>query len=586
MSSEIIYPWFFFYRIARLSFLVFLPTIFIILFLYRSSYKDGLVSQMTLQVEENLKTTQMTLNKAKLGWQEWCENLRPEQTRYELIRKDGLILCDTDITRKGKIVEDMTDVTGSLEHTFFSQVRYSDYFETQSLFATLKLSDEVIIRKIVPITSLKNDMNRFDRVIFQKIVPTAFLSWIIFLILFYHASKPLGGILNKVEQFKIDIPFNKNLQLLYKKDEWSRIYEALNEADHQLKTQVVKVRTENEKIAAILESIYDDIIAIDPYETILFYNSNFKRNFIQEKAYRELVPKLWHKFSDETVLEAFRSVLKSGEKVSIKGLRFLSSQNPDRYFDLTVTSLKNPDGKINGALGVFYDVTDFKLTEQMRVDFVANVSHEIRTPLTSIKGYTQVLENQKSKIDPSLHLFLEKIVSNTERMILLFTDLLNLSVIESKNIMKFEEVNVKSLTELASENIQTNYPDKSINVTYDLKLENIYGDRRLLEQVVSNLLDNACKYAGDQIDITISTYQIEDRSYLRVSDNGPGIAKEHLQRIFERFYRIDTSRESSRGTGLGLSIVKHIIAKHGGRIWAESKDTRGSSFIIELPYHT
>ena len=123
-------------------------------------------------------------------------------------------------------------------------------------------------------------------------------------------------------------------------------------------------------------------------------------------------------------------------------------------------------------------------------------------------------------------------------------------------------------------------------MTYDLKLENIYGDRRLLEQVVSNLLDNACKYAGDKIDITISTYQIEDRSYLRVSDNGPGIAKEHLQRIFERFYRIDTSRESSRGTGLGLSIVKHIIAKHGGRIWAESKDTRGSSFIIELPYHT
>ena len=276
---------------------------------------------------------------------------------------------------------------------------------------------------------------------------------------------PMAQYQMDLEQFKIDIPFNKNLQLLYKKDEWSRIYEALNEADHQLKTQVVKVRTENEKIAAILESIYDDIIAIDPYETILFYNSNFKRNFIQEKAYRELVPKLWHKFSDETVLEAFRSVLKSGEKVSIKGLRFLSSQNPDRYFDLTVTSLKNPDGKINGALGVFYDVTDFKLTEQMRVDFVANVSHEIRTPLTSIKGYTQVLENQKSKIDPSLHLFLEKIVSNTERMILLFTDLLNLSVIESKNIMKFEEINVKSLTELASENIQTNYPDKSINVT-------------------------------------------------------------------------------------------------------------------------
>src|SRR6476619_4707322 len=101
MSSDISYPWFFFYRIARLSFLVFLPTIFMILFFYRSSYKEGLVSQMTVQVEESLKTTQTTLTKAKLGWNEWCENLSPEGTRYSLIKKDGTILCDTAHEKKG-----------------------------------------------------------------------------------------------------------------------------------------------------------------------------------------------------------------------------------------------------------------------------------------------------------------------------------------------------------------------------------------------------------------------------------------------------------------------------------------------------
>jgi two-component system phosphate regulon sensor histidine kinase PhoR len=583
MSSEITYPWFHFYRIARLSFLVFLPTIFIILFFYRSTYKDGLISQMRFQVEENLKTTKSTLDNAHINWLEWCEKLRPENTRYTLVNEQGLVLCDTYPDKKGTQIQDASEIQGALKDNFQSQVRYSDVYKTQSLFAALKINDSMVIRKIVPITSLKDDMNRFDRVIFFRIVPIAFLSYVIFLYLYYQATKPLGGILDKVKQFKIDLPFNKNLKLLYKNDEWSQIQEALSEADHQLKSQILNVKTENEKIAAILESIYDDIIAVDPYETVLFYNSNFKQNFMKEKDYNNITPKIFHTFSDETVLNAFKSVLKNGETVSLEGLTFLSSLRPDRYFDLTITSLKNAEGKISGALGVFYDVTEFKKTEQMRVDFVANVSHEIRTPLTSIKGYTQVLESQKTKIDPELHLFLGKIISNTERMISLFNDLLNLSVIESKNIMKFEELDLKEIVQAIAGNIKTNYPHKKIQIQKDVQLESITGDQRLIEQVLSNLVDNACKYSGEDISIKISTFAKDGKGYIAVADNGPGIPKEHIQRIFERFYRVDSSRESSRGTGLGLSIVKHIIAKHGGRIWAESQEAHGANFIIELP---
>lgn len=531
---------------------------------------------MTVQVKESLQTTKDTLTNSKIDIKQWCQSLHPHEARYTVVGKDGQIICDTNPDKKSEIEEVQSE-------DFKSDVRHSEFFETQSLFASLKFSENIMIQKVVPITSLKNDMNRFDRVIFLRIVPFAFLSYIVFLILFYKATKPLGGILNKVEQFKIDIPFDKNLQLLYKKDEWSRIHEALNEADHQLKTQITNVRNENEKIAAILESIYDDIIAIDPYETVLFYNSNFKRNFMKVRTYKDIMPKLFHTLSDENVLEAFRAVLKSGETVSLKALTFSSSENPDRYFDLTITSLRNSEGKISGALGVFYDVTEFKLTEQMRVDFVANVSHEIRTPLTSIKGYTQLLESQKAKVDPDLHVFLEKIITNTERMISLFNDLLNLSVIESQNIMKFEEFDLKDLIYTIAGNIRTNYPNKKINITKDIQLTAITGDVRLMEQVVSNLIDNACKYSGDNISISISTYAKDNKGYIAVVDDGPGIPKEHIQRIFERFYRVDSSRETSRGTGLGLSIVKHIITKHGGRIWAESEEPHGTKFVIELP---
>ncbi len=538
---------------------------------------------MTLQIEENLKTTKTTLENSKLDWLKWCQGMHPENARYTLSDQNGVILCDTYPGKIGTTLKEKSEILNASKDLLSAQVRHSELFGTQAVFAALKINDQLILRKVVPITSLKDDMSRFDRVIFFRIVPFALISYIIFLLCFYHATKPLGGVLNKVQQFKIDLPFSKNLELLYKKDEWSRIEEALTEADLQLKTQMTKVKTENEKIAAILESIYDDIIAIDPYETVLFYNTNFQRNFMRPMGYAEITQKLWHTFSDEVVLEAFRSVLSNGQTVALKGLQFLSSKHPDRFFDLTVTPLKNAEGKISGALGVFYDVTEFKRSEKMRVDFVANVSHEIRTPLTSIKGYTQLLESQKSKIDPSLHMFMDKIVANTERMISLFNDLLNLSVIESKDIMKSEDFDISSLIASIAGNMKTNYPAKRIEVTSDIQLPMIKGDSRLMEQVLTNLIDNSCKYSGEDIAIKVSTFAKDQKAYLVVADNGPGIPKEHLQRIFERFYRVDSSRESSRGTGLGLSIVKHIIAKHGGRIWAESEEAHGSHFIIELP---
>ncbi len=422
-----------------------------------------------------------------------------------------------------------------------------------------------------------------DHTIFFKILPIAITGYLLFIYFFYRSIKPLGTILAKVQNFDDNIPFNKTLSLLYRKDEWARVEEALNKAEKRLQEQIEQTKTENDKIGAILESIYDDIIAIDNFESLLFYNSNFKKNFIQNKSGKEIIPKLWHIFTDENVLKAFRKVLNSGETTILKNLSFLSPNQQDRFFDLTITPLVNSKNEIFGALGVFYDVTEFKRTEQMRVDFVANVSHEIRTPLTSIKGYTQILLSMKEKIDPELHLFLEKIVSNTERMINLFNDLLHLSVIESQSLEKYDLFPPAPMIDSISESIITNYQDKNIVIKNTTTIDYIKGDQRLIEQVLNNLLDNACKYSESRdIQIQVNCYKQDSQAKIIVSDNGPGIASEHLERIFERFYRVDSSRGTSRGTGLGLSIVKHIINKHGGKIWAESNE-QGSSFHIELP---
>lgn len=582
MASRTAYPWFFFYRIARLTLVVFLPTLFVILFLYRSSYRTGLVSQMSTQIEEDLRLTQHTLNLKNISWQEWCSSL-PElkDVQYVLVRRDKTIVCDS-LERKNegqKMPEDWVFV----EKEMSSALNRQSIFGTQAISVTSKLSDGLLIQKVIPVSSFRDTMDRFDRVLFLRIVPFAFLSYIIFVFLFYQATKPLGVILSKVEKFKDDIPFNKNLALLYQRDEWGSIEAALTKADQRLQDQVLEAKLENEKNAAILESINDDIIAIDRYESIMFYNRKFQNSFIMEKVGTSIDMKVWHIFSDEVLL-AFRSVLRTGEPSSLKAMNFPNGQSPNRFFDLTITPLKTSSGEIKGALGVFYDVTEFKLTEQMRVDFVANVSHEIRTPLTSIKGFTQILQSQAAKVDSSLHPFLEKIVGNTERMISLFNDLLNLSVIESGSYLRKEEFSLPAVVEAVEGNILASYQGKDVTFSNDLKLEYLHGDFRLIEQVILNLCDNACKYASGPVHITISSREGIDKAQLKIQDNGPGISKEHLPRIFERFYRVDASRESLRGTGLGLAIVKQIISKHEGRIWAESEGLgKGTTFVVELP---
>lgn len=417
-----------------------------------------------------------------------------------------------------------------------------------------------------------------DRTVFFRVLPLALLGQILFVVFFYRATRPLGTILSKLQKFQGEIPLDTTIKHLYQKDDWVKIETALNQADSKLRDQITQTKVENEKIAAILESIYDAILAIDPFESLLFSNTNFRKSFITKKD-SAIIPKLWHVFEEAEVLETFRMVLGDGLPRSFKTL-----VHRNRYYDLTVTALRGENQKIIGALGVFHDVTDFKLTEQMRVDFVANVSHEIRTPLTSIKGYSQVLVANKTKFPEEFQSFLTKIVANTERMIALFNDLLNLSVIESKEIGGQEEVPLDEILGIIIPNIKTNYPEKKIRFTRELEAPTVEGDPRLIEMVLTNLIDNACKYADDDIEITVSNIEAEGKNILRVKDNGPGIGKEHLPRIFERFYRVDSSREARRGTGLGLSIVKHIIMKHGGKIWAESEGPGlGTTFVIELP---
>ncbi len=289
--------------------------------------------------------------------------------------------------------------------------------------------------------------------------------------------------------------------------------------------------------------------------------------------------------------EAIRKVIREGKDVSFE----LNLPLPlGKTFEVNVVGiLPAPEEKerggegIRGAIAVFHDITRLKELEVVRQDFVANVSHELRTPLTTIKGYTETLLDGalKEEVAPQ---FLQVIQKHADRLTKIVEDLLTLSKIESKEFyLKWERLPLSELIDDVLDFVKEAAEKKKISISQSIipsSLE-VTGDRSYLEQVFINLLDNAIKYTHEPGEISISAIEKgQTEIQVAIKDNGIGIPKEELSRIFERFYRVDKGRSQELGgTGLGLSIVKHIIQAHGGRVWADSKLGEGSTFYFTLP---
>jgi two-component system phosphate regulon sensor histidine kinase PhoR len=234
---------------------------------------------------------------------------------------------------------------------------------------------------------------------------------------------------------------------------------------------------------------------------------------------------------------------------------------------------------------VLHDLTDSESIEKTRRDFIANVSHELRTPLTSIQGYAETLLEGVHAVETQRD-FLEIIRKNASRMTRLTEDLLILARVESGDKkLQLRPVSAGELLRDAADYFRDSRADSGMTldvVNEGLKL--VSADRDAVFQVFSNLIDNACKYAAQGERILIGAHDVEGFVQFYVRDFGPGIASEHLPRLFERFYRVDKARSrESGGTGLGLAIAKHIILAHGGTIAADSELNHGCTFVFSIP---
>jgi two-component system phosphate regulon sensor histidine kinase PhoR len=279
---------------------------------------------------------------------------------------------------------------------------------------------------------------------------------------------------------------------------------------------------------------------------------------------------------------AFLDALKGEERTGVK----VETHGPERQlFDLRVVPLRSNGNGATGALGVFFDITRTERLEIVRQEFLSNVSHELRTPLTSILAFVETLQNGALEDPESSQRFLSIIGKNASRMHGLIDDILELTAIEGGNVqLRWAPVKLK---ELVSEVISS-LSDKAL--AHQVSLVNdvqpgvvVQADERRFERMLTNLIDNGIKFGSQGATVRIR-YESNGRDKIIVEDNGEGIPAQHLERLFERFYRVDRARSSDMGgTGLGLAIVKHLALLHGGEVTVLSELGKGTSFTIHLP---
>ena len=254
-------------------------------------------------------------------------------------------------------------------------------------------------------------------------------------------------------------------------------------------------------------------------------------------------------------------------------------------FDLRVVPIGGNGKGPEGALGVFFDITRTERLEHVRQEFLSNVSHELRTPLTSIIAFVETLENGAIEDGESCQRFLSIIRKNASRMQGLIDDILELTAIEGGNVsLRAGRVDLYELVQDVCASLDAKAAAQS--VTLENKVGSgvmVYADERRLEQMLTNLIDNAIKFSREHSTVSIS-HEPGTRDQILVHDNGDGIPAQHLERLFERFYRVDRARSRDMGgTGLGLAIVKHIALLHGGEVTVTSELGKGSTFTIHLP---
>ncbi len=357
---------------------------------------------------------------------------------------------------------------------------------------------------------------------------------------------------------------------------------AFNTMAEHLESSLTEIKQKNTEFNSVLASMKEGLIAVGPDKRVLYMNPVSRNLFSLEKYNLEAKVSLDSIIYQEDILSAVEACLASRETHALDTRLGVDTNSQYRVSVHPLLYETQP----SGVIIVLSDITRTRELEQMRTDFVANVSHELRTPLTSIKGYAETLKEEGFSDSKTAKRFVDIIEIEAERLNVLINDLMELSKIENKS----EDINISShnfidildeTLKLVSLSAEKKRVDISVDTAENLV---IYANRDRIKQLLLNLVDNGIKYNKEGGNLFIKADAQKEMLKISVKDTGEGIAQEDMERLFERFYRVDKSRSKELGgTGLGLSIVKHIAELYGGSVTAYSEKGAGSEFIVKIP---
>lgn len=502
------------------------------------------------------------------------------QSRITLIAKDGTVLGDTDQdplamenhATRPEVVEALASGTGQA-------TRYSATLHENMMYVAVLVTNQGevlgIARVALPLTAVESAVNSAVMTIAWAIAITTLLVILAAALLARMITRPVRQITKAAEgiaagKLEQQIPIRTN-------DEIGRLGRAFNEMSLNLKNIMATMVDERSRLVTVLSGITDGIVMTDSEGNIALVNPAAERlfNFEEAKAMGRPLIEAVHDYEiDDVVKKCLKTAGEQSTQLDSVTGRFL------RVIATPITT-----GKLSGALVLFQDLTELRSLQTMRREFVGNVSHELRTPLAAIKAIVDTLRDGAIDDKEAAMNFLNRLDVEVDGMTQMVAELMELSRIETGRIkLKLETVNINSLIEEVATRLSPQAERQQVSLSTELAsdLPLVQVDKERIQQVIVNIVHNAIKFTPSSGRVAISTEHIGESVVARVSDTGIGISKDDLPHIFERFFKADKSRSTS-GTGLGLAIAKHIVQTHGGSIWVESEEGKGSTFSFSLP---
>ena len=503
----------------------------------------------------------------------------------------------TLVDAEGKVFADSEKDVASLENHFSrpevqearlrgtgKSIRFSQSIGVDMLYVaiTMKSKSQIAgyVRLARPLHDVQNAIEQVYQSIFLAMMIAAVIALFIALVFSYRLAAPILALEKFTERLRQGDPVETIF--LETSDETKKLADNINYLVDELRSQIRLANEEKSKLMTAFTSMTEGVLILDAEDKIEFVNS----------ALSNILTGQYVDISGKTLMEAFRNVDLQKAFLKFKETHAIVSEEVNLgsiepvILNVSISSVHNYPGEEKVML-VFHDVTRLKKLEKIRVDFVANVTHEIKTPLTAIIGYLETIQTGATSSNEDVKKFIAISLKQAGRLNRLVEDLLVISKIELGEIkFHFEEVSIRDAFEGAIPLVEAKAGLKKINIHNNVQdnLSYVWADRDRLTQILVNILDNAVKFTPEDGSVFIEAVQKDNYAILTIKDTGIGVPKEEVQRLGERFYRVDRSRSRDLGgTGLGLSIVKHLMIAHGGKIEIESQLGRGTKVSLYFP---